>query len=214
MPETDATFQIEEYLKIYSDPKIEHLRPAVKEAWGRHFGDPELRDGILANPRLSRRIMQDIFDCLDLAETDKNLPSEFSHVTGLLLAGKSSSLISALGVAYYRSTVIDWLSWNSAPVKIPGCDLTRAGQIVMHLDPDVVSAAQIPASVFASLDQHDFGAAGQRCLNAWYATLPEAVFNRLSLLRKPEHGEGGEGLDALARDVARILVRLEDEDRA
>lgn len=161
----------------FTQPELADFLSSASSQWGRAFRERKLRDDMLENPRLGRRIVDQILPSevgLDLAVFAE---SDEAAVVARLIAGHGEELAHILGLGWFHVTVLEWITWNKLKDKL--------NPNLHKLARTAVEAAQEPACLDAgigglpNLTEVQIVAQGTILLNDWTASLSPEILHRL-----------------------------------
>lgn len=181
---TEQIMTVDSAVAQFAEPVLASLRPELIDTWKSSFTDQALADALLANPRLSSRIVTEI--CASVGQTAEAEPpsSGFRETIGAILVHGEIEFARLLGCVWFRQSILEWVTWNTLSEHLPEVELSAARRALMAVTADAVREAGAPMDVAEDLSDPMVLKQGLICLSAWRQSLPTALGQRLTLFLK------------------------------
>jgi len=203
---TETNPLIDTALAAFSRPDLSTYRSEVLDDWAKEVRSPDLREAMLANPRLQNRLAARVSETAPLPEIDDLAGSPDFPVIAVILTKGAPVLARAVGLAWHRSTIMAWITWNQLGENLPGVSFEEARASILCVSEKLALENHLPQSPMPKLNEEDLETFGLALLDVWLATLPQDLANRVMLFSELAPAKPHAGRAGLVRAIAQMII--------
>lgn len=206
--------QTEKIATRYINPHLADLHGDVVARWQRRYPTMDLASDMLENPRLADRITREIAgDPLDITQDELTATEIFQPMSALMLLG-ADRVAQAVGIAWHRQSVLDWITWNTLTQKAPGVSLQEARLALDAVSDKTRRASGAPQQVDPDLTFQTVVSTGQRLIGMWRVQQPVKIVVRLDLFAPTTPQKPQPHAAEFVQDVTTALLAHHGEEPA
>jgi hypothetical protein len=179
-------------------PGLEDLRPELLSIWKEGFSDVKLADQIASNPRLTPRIAANICELVGQPAQLDTIPDVYHPMICAIMTIGETKLADYAGCLWHRSTVLDWITWNSFELNLPNLDFNTVRRCFRMVPAELGVESGAPRKSSPKLSQAALQQSGRNCIHAWLLQASPEIRERFTLFLAPsQHTESKRGAELM-----------------